>query len=64
MLMWIFMGSAVVSILLAMLIVSISTHNQRGILLPTTPDTTGPVWIPTLKFHSAISIKTLRRMGV
>ena len=48
MLMWIFMGSAVVSILLAMLIVSISTHNQRGILLPTTPDTTGPVWIPTL----------------
>ena len=24
-----------------------TTHHQRGIFVPTTPDTTGPVWMPT-----------------
>ena len=35
--------------LLAVLTVS-PKRQYRGILLPTTPDTTGPVWIPILRF--------------
>ena len=44
---WIFMGSPVLCILLATFTVS-PKRQYLGILLPTTPDTTGPVWIPIL----------------
>ena len=55
MLMWIFIGSPVVSILEAVLMVS-PNRQYLGILLPTTPETTGPVWIPTLEIERYLDL--------
>lgn len=51
--MWIFRGSPLLSILDAVFTVS-PKRQYRGMVRPTTPATTGPVWIPMRSFKVSL----------